>query len=291
MIINNNELEKVQNIIYEKLKTERIIIFPPMDVNDSISLLKQLNIKIAVTIIDPWYNKGIGGVREDYVPFIINILDDVKDITDHLYLWGFPEIVALFVDKIPSPLKFSTWLTWYFKNTPSVIKGWRSSQQACLHLSKSDAKVYPENFFNEEQKRRFAEKKMRFIPGPPSVIEEPLLVGFVGKNEQTGHPAQKPVKVYEKLILMTTQNGDLVFDPMCGSATTGEACRNLGIKSIITDISEEYIQMSEERLGTKRINLDFLKQSKKEIQKPILTKEIFITAQKPKKQVIQEQLF
>ena len=42
---------------------------------------------------------------------------------------------------------------------------------------------------------------MRFIPGPNSVIEESLLVGFVGKKEQTGHPAQKPEKVYERLLL------------------------------------------------------------------------------------------
>jgi len=34
------------------------------------------------------------------------------------------------------------------------------------------------------------------MPGPTSVIESSLLVGFVGRNEQTGHKSQKPVNVY-----------------------------------------------------------------------------------------------
>ena len=245
-----------QELLREKLENEGMVIFPPMDVHESILLLKRLGLKVSVTILDPWYNKGIGGTREDYIEFITSILNSAKDITNHLYLWGFPEIVARFVDKIPPPLQLFAWLTWYFKNTPSVIKGWRSSQQACLHLTTPEAQVYPENFFNEEQKRRYAHKKMRFIPGPLSVIEEPLLVGFVGKNEQTGHPAQKPVKVYERLLLMTTQIGDIIFDPMCGSGTTGEASKNLGVKAILSDSSEEYIQICEKRLGVQRLNLE-----------------------------------
>lgn len=244
----------------ELFKKDQIVILPPIDVNGSIDLIKNIGFQVQSTIIDPWYNKGIGGVRSDYVEFILSILNNSKTITNHLYLWGFPEIVALFVDKIPKPLEFIAWLTWYFKNTPSVIRGWRSSQQTCLHLGISEAKLFPQNFFNGEQKRRYKEKKMRFIPGPSSVIEEALLVGFVGKKEQTGHPAQKPIKVYEKLILMTTQEEDLVFDPMCGSGTTGEICRQLGRKAIISDISEEYIQICEERLGIKRVESENLRE-------------------------------
>ena len=58
------------------------------------------------------------------------------------------------------------------------------------------------------------------MPGPTSVIEAALLVGFVGKNEQTGHPSQKPLKVYEPLFF-TTEEDDLIYDPMCGSGEIG----------------------------------------------------------------------
>jgi len=90
-----------------------------------------------------------------------------------------------------------------------------------------DAAVYPEHFLNQEQLERQKSGKMRFISGPASVIEIPLNIGFVGKSEQTGHPAQKPLSVIEPLVLMATRPGDTVLDPMCGSWTTGEACRRL----------------------------------------------------------------
>ena len=90
---------------------------------------------------------------------------------------------------------------------------------------------------------------MRFVPGPDTVFVVPLNIGFVGKKEQTGHPAQKPLKVIEPLIMMSTVPGDIVVDPMCGSGTTGEACRNLGRNAILCDESEEYTKLTASRLG------------------------------------------
>ena len=141
-----------------------------------------------------------------------------------------------------------SWLTWYYKNCPSVIRGWRSAQNACLYLAAEGARTYPEHFLNESQLERLKAGKMRFIPGPPSVIEAPLNIGFVGKDEQTGHPAQKPVAVFEPLILMSTREGDVVLDPMCGSGTTGEACVKLGRRAILCDESQDCLEISARRL-------------------------------------------
>ena len=255
--MNETLIELKQNID-SHLEEQGVVIFPPMEAKDSMRLLSQLNYRPTVTILDPWYNRGTGGVRSDYVEYIVDIISGISDNTNHFYLWGFPEIVAQFINKIPAPLEFVCWLTWYYKNNPSVIRGWRSSQQACLHYSANKAKMYPDHFFNPQQQLRFEDKKMRFIPGPSSVIEESLLVGFVGKNEQTGHPSQKPEKVYEKLIMMTAQKGDLSYDPMCGAGTTAFVSKKLKVKSIISDISEEFIQISEKRLGVKRLDFDLI---------------------------------
>src|SRR5262249_28662796 len=160
----------------------------------------------------------------DYVPYITSILRKVAMFSDHIYLWGFPEIVAHFVAKVPKSHALTAWLTWYYKNNPSVIRGWRSAQMACLHLSTPEANLYPEHFLMEKQLELRARGKLRYMPGPASIIESPLLVGVIGRKEQTGHKAQKPFAVYEPLIKMTTVAGDLVFDPMCGSGTTGAVC-------------------------------------------------------------------
>jgi len=239
--------------IEDALRTQGIAILPPMDVQESIGLLKKVGIRPTTTILDPWYNKGFGGVRSDYKDYIQRILAETAGLSDHAYLWGFPEIVAFFVDHLPEPFHLVAWLTWYYKNNPSVIRGWRSAQMACLHLSRPGAKLYPEHFLNDVQKEKLAAGKLRYMPGPTSVIEASLNIGFVGRKEQTGHPAQKPLTVFKPLIEMTTKPGDVLFDPMSGSGTTADAAKQLGRCAIICDHSEEYTAIAERRLNTPRL--------------------------------------
>ena len=137
---------------------------------------------------------------------------------------------------------------------------------ACLHLTRPDAILYPEHFLNEKQLRKKEEGKLRFMPGPPSVIESSLLCGFVGREEQTGHPSQKPERVYEELYKMTTKPGDIVLDPMCGSGTTGAVGIKMGFKSILNDNNEEYVKITENRVKVKYV----------EIKEPIQKKLQFV---------------
>jgi site-specific DNA-methyltransferase (adenine-specific) len=248
-------LEETREKIEAALADEGVVILPPLDVQVSARLLALLGIKAQTTVFDPWYNKGVGGERNDYQPYIVNVLKSLEPFSEHLFFWGFPEIIAYFVDKIPEPLSLRCWVTWFYKNSPSMIRGWRSAQMTCLHLSKPDAKMHVENFLNEVQLQKLKQGKLRFIPGPPSVIEEPLLCGFVGRNEQTGHPSQKPVAVIERIILMGTARGDLVVDLMSGAGTSAVAAYNNERFSIICDISEEYTAIAENRLTVRRISL------------------------------------
>jgi site-specific DNA-methyltransferase (adenine-specific) len=246
-------LARLGPLLRSNLEANQVAILPPQDVLDTLDMLDALGIHSQALILDPWYNKGIGGVRDDYQEFIVDLLGRAGKVSDHVFLWGFPEIVAPFVERIPQSLTLVAWLTWYYKNSPSVIRGWRSSQMACLHLSRPQARLYPEHFLNDAQRQKQAKGKLRYMPGPTSVIEEALLVGFCGRSEQTGHPAQKPVAVFEKLILMTTAPGDLVIDPMSGSGTTGAAALELERRAILCDASEEYTQLAEDRLEVRRI--------------------------------------
>jgi len=225
-------------------KGDQITILSPQDVLLTIRDSPQ----VTTTILDPWYNKGIGGVRDGYLDWLIELLDGAAKKSQHVFLWGFPEIVSQVLPKIPSSLNFVAWLTWYYKNCPSVIRGWRSAQYACLHFSRPGARLYPEHFLTESQIEKKNEGKLRYIPGPPSVIEVPLNIGFVGKAEQTGHPAQKPIKVFEPIILMTTVKNDFILDPMCGSGTTGEVCLRLGRRAILCDESPDFIEITKKRM-------------------------------------------
>jgi hypothetical protein len=262
--------ESVRAAIDAALAADGVAILPPMEARDALSLLKINGCRASCVMLDPWYNKGVGGVDPDYESFIGKLLGLAADCGDHVYLWGFPEIVATLLPHVPQELRLVAWLTWYYKNNPSVIRGWRSAQMTCLHLACEGAQLYPEHFLNERQLEKQRQGKLRYMPGPPSVlegdldeeplsppdvIESPLIIGFIGKQEQTGHPSQKPVKVYLPLVRMVCQPGDVLIDPMAGSGTTGAAARLNGQKAILSDGSEEYTAMMEQRLGVTRLAL------------------------------------
>lgn len=59
---------------------------------------------------------------------------------------------------------------------------------------------------------------------PDSVWEIPLLKG----NERSGWATQKPLALYSRMILASSNPGDIVFDPFCGCATTLVAAENAG---------------------------------------------------------------
>lgn len=224
---------------------ELVTVLNPQDVFDT---LAGVQVPVTTTILDPWYNKGVGGSRGDYREWLNRVVLEASRISQHVFVWGFPEIAYTVLESLPPDFTLTAWLTWYYKNCPSVIRGWRSAQLACLHLSREGATLYPEHFLNEAQLELRKRGKLRYMPGPTSVLEVPLNIGFVGKHEQTGHPAQKPLKVIDPLIQMTTQEGDLVLDPMCGAGTTGVVCQSLGRRAILGDESAQWIEVTRQRL-------------------------------------------
>lgn len=62
------------------------------------------------------------------------------------------------------------------------------------------------------------------------------------------HPAVFPEKLAEDHILSWTNEGDLVFDPMCGSGTTCKMAKLHNRRYIGIDISQEYVEIAQERI-------------------------------------------
>ena len=62
------------------------------------------------------------------------------------------------------------------------------------------------------------------------------------------HPAVFPEKLAEDHILSWSNEGDLVFDPMCGSGTTCKMAAVHNRKYIGVDICEDYISIAKERM-------------------------------------------
>jgi DNA modification methylase len=72
-------------------------------------------------------------------------------------------------------------------------------------------------------------------------------------RDKEKHPAVFPISLATKVISLFTHKGELVVDPFVGSGTTLIAARDLDRNAVGFDLSEEYIQLCDERLRQLRL--------------------------------------
>ena len=68
-------------------------------------------------------------------------------------------------------------------------------------------------------------------------------------KERTGYPTQKPLSLLHRIIKSSSNEGDIVFDPFCGCATTCVAAQQLGRKWIGIDIEKQAANILVKRLS------------------------------------------
>jgi site-specific DNA-methyltransferase (adenine-specific) len=82
----------------------------------------------------------------------------------------------------------------------------------------------------------------------PGNLWTDISIPFWSMPENTDHPTQKPEKLIAKLILASTDEGDVVFDPFVGSGTTAVVAKKLNRNFYALELSEEYICLANKRL-------------------------------------------
>ena len=218
-----------------------VAIAPPQDVLVTLREAPQ----VQTVILDPWYNRGVGGYRDDYDDWLSEVVAASAKVAQHIFVWGFPDVLAHQVSRIPEGFRLVQWLTWwYYKNHLSIVKGWRPWLVACLHLAREDADLYAQNFVTEEQTSRWQDGDVRLMSWPPSVLPTPRNDGYTDTPGQQGHTVVKPHSVFRALVLMSTKEGDTVLDPMCGSGTTGAVCIELNRNAILCDTDPVWINVA-----------------------------------------------
>jgi site-specific DNA-methyltransferase (adenine-specific) len=88
----------------------------------------------------------------------------------------------------------------------------------------------------------------RFRLTHPSNLWADLTVPFWSMPENTDHPTQKPEKLVAKIILASSNPGDVVLDPFLGSGTTSVVAKKLERCYVGIEIDETYCCLSEKRL-------------------------------------------
>ena len=82
----------------------------------------------------------------------------------------------------------------------------------------------------------------------PSNFWDDITIPFWSMPENTAHPTQKPEKLCAKLILASSNVGDVLLDPFCGSGTSAVTAKKLGRHYIGIELEEQYCIWAEQRL-------------------------------------------
>lgn len=98
----------------------------------------------------------------------------------------------------------------------------------------------------------------RYLDSMPGIILQDVWDDLksvqTSKEESVGYPTQKPVRLLERIIQISSNEKDLVLDPMCGSGTTLVACKNLRRNFIGIDANSEACKIARNRIKKRVVN-------------------------------------
>lgn len=96
---------------------------------------------------------------------------------------------------------------------------------------------------------------------------------YCNKNRKK-HPTQKPEALYERMILASSNENDLVLDCFVGSGTALRVCQQLNRKCIGIDNNLEYIELVKERLQEPFTSFDSMDERMKRIPNDLNDKNV-----------------
>ena len=103
--------------------------------------------------------------------------------------------------------------------------------------------------FNKEVARSFNGGKLGI-----NVWQIPICTGQERLRNEKGekiHSTQKPEELLKRVILTSTKEGDIVFDPMAGTGTTGFVAKQLNRKFVMIEINKDYVNAIVKRFSLK----------------------------------------
>ena len=225
---------------------------------DAITELKKLpNSSVDLVVTDPPYNlnKNYGNNQDklafdEYIDFSRQWLSECSRIlkpTGSIYVFmGMRYISYIFsIMEQELGLYFNSWIIWYYTQGIGKTKGFSPRHDDILMFTKSDKFTFNLDDIRVPQKFYRSVNNMR--GSNPGNVWEFSHIHYCNKNRKN-HPTQKPEGLYERIILASSNEGDLVLDPFSGSGTALRVCQNTGRNCIGIEINPDYIDMTKERL-------------------------------------------
>jgi adenine-specific DNA-methyltransferase len=153
---------------------------------------------------------------------------------------GRPFTLSDMTSPNPRPNMMYEW-----KGFASPPMGWRYSRDTMEQLESEGRIWYPDS---QEKRPRLK----RFLDEMPGTLATDVWTDINPINsqaqERVGYQTQKPVALAERILNASSNAGDLVADPFCGSGTLPVAAEKLGRRWIACDLGRFAIHTTRKRL-------------------------------------------
>ena len=226
---------------------------------DALIELKKIPDKsIDLIVTDPPYNlsKDYGNNKDnlefkDYISFSREWLTEANRVlkdNGSIYIFMGMKYISYIYQILENDLGlyFNSWITWYYTQGIGKTKGYSPRHDDILLFTK-DKKKFTFNLDSIRVPQKYYRSVNNMRGANPGNVWEFSHMHYCNRNRKE-HPTQKPEGLFERMILASSNENDVVLDPFVGSGTALRVCQQLNRSCIGIDINPDYIAMSEERL-------------------------------------------
>ena len=252
---------------------------------DAIEVLKQIpDESVDLIFVDPPYNigKNFAGIRDkwkddDYLNWCYQWIDlCIKKVKKNgsLYLMTSTQFMPYFDLYVRGKVTIMSRIVWAYDSSGVQAKNYFGSMYEPILYCVKDKSNY--TFNNDdilvEAKTGSKRKLIDYRKTPPQPYKTEKVPGNVWNfprvryrmDEYENHPTQKPISLLERIIKASSNKGDVVLDPFCGTFTTCYVAQQLDRRFIGIEIQEEYFKIGLRRLGiTNEYKGELLEKEKK----------------------------
>ena len=238
---------------------------------DALEVLQQIpDESIDLIFVDPPYNigKNFAGRKDkwktdkDYLDWCYQWIDlCIQKVKPNgtLYLMTSTQFMPYFDLYVRDKVTILSRIVWSYDSSGVQAKNYFGSMYEPILYCVKNKNNYTFNSADilVEAKTGAKRKLIDYRKDPPQPYKTEKVPGNVWyfarvryrMEEYENHPTQKPISLLERIIKASSNEGDVVLDPFCGTFTTCFVAQQLKRRFIGIEIQEEYFKIGLRRLG------------------------------------------
>ena len=236
---------------------------------DALSELKKMSSKsVDLIFADPPYNigKDFDGLVEswdenEFRSWLFECIDECHRVLKDngtMYIMNSTENMPFIDIKCRGIFEIKSRIVWSYDSSGVQAKKFFGSMYEPILMMVKDSKKYTFNSDDILIEAKTGAKRglIDYRKNPPQPYNTKKVPGNVWEfprvrflmDEYENHPTQKPKALLNRIVLASSNEGDVVLDPFSGSFTTGSVAIDLDRKFIGIEINEDYVKMGIRRL-------------------------------------------